>query len=225
MVPVQPSASSPRASTPGRPQIELRRCGDLAVIVELPDAELRRALDARLRADPLPGTVEHVPAARTVLVRFDSPAALSAGTAALRDVRLEPGRQEPAEAAEPITLAVRYDGPDLAEVAELLDISPDEVIARHTGQIWTVEFAGFMPGFGYLTGDAGNLEVPRRETPRKKVPAGSVALAGPFTSVYPQASPGGWQLIGTTDEIMFDAARTPPALLAPGNRIRFEALR
>lgn len=220
MVPVQPQSSSAPDSGP-----TLRPCGDLGVIAELPDADLRRALDARLREDPLPGTIEHVPAARTVLVRFESAAALSAGMQSLRELRLEPGGQEQSHGGAPTTIAVRYDGPDLADVADLLGISVDEVIARHTGQTWTVEFAGFMPGFGYLAGDAGNLEVPRRENPRKRLAAGSVALAGPYTSVYPQASPGGWQLIGSTDEVMFDAERTPPALLAPGNRIRFEAIR
>lgn len=227
MVPVQTSRPQ-RVPDPGQltaATISLRPCGDLALIVELGDAGWRRALDARLRQDPLPGTVEHVPAARTVLVRFDSPSAVAAGAKVLRSLELDADSAAVAADQQPVTIGVRYDGPDLADVAGMLGIDTDEVVRRHTGQTWTVEFAGFMPGFGYLTGDVGGLDVARRDTPRTKLPAGSVALAGEFTSVYPRSSPGGWQLIGSTDEVMFDPDRTPPALLVPGARINFEALR
>jgi KipI family sensor histidine kinase inhibitor len=96
------------------------------------------------------------------------------------------------------------------------------VVARHTGSEWTVAFAGFAPGFGYLTGGDPRLEVPRRETPRTRIPAGSVGLAGRFAGVYPHDSPGGWQLIGSTTLRVWDLDRDPPALLAPGVRVRFE---
>jgi KipI family sensor histidine kinase inhibitor len=119
---------------------------------------------------------------------------------------------------------VRYDGPDLPEVAEHLGISPAELVARHTGAAWRVAFAGFAPGFGYLTGDDPTLDVPRRREPRTRIPAGSVGLAGQFSGVYPTASPGGWQLIGSTTERMWDLDRPEPALLVPGVRVTFTAV-
>jgi KipI family sensor histidine kinase inhibitor len=116
---------------------------------------------------------------------------------------------------------VHYDGEDLEELAGLLHLAPDELVHRHTGTEWTVAFGGFAPGFGYLTQPGGQWDVPRRSTPRTRVPAGSVALAGEFSGVYPRESPGGWQLIGRTDVAVFDLDRDPAALLRPGVRIRF----
>jgi len=115
---------------------------------------------------------------------------------------------------------VTYDGEDLADVARLLDCSVAEVVARHTGEEWTVAFCGFAPGFGYLT-SPGTWDVPRRESPRTKVPTGSVGLAGEFSGVYPRESPGGWQLIGRTSVRIFDQERDPAALFHPGRRVRF----
>ena len=106
-------------------------------------------------------------------------------------------------------------------MADHLGIGADEVVARHTGQLWTVEFFRLAPGFGYLVGDAGGLDVPRHTSARPRVPAGAVGLAGPYTGVYPRAGPGGWQLIGTTTLQLWDERREPPALLAPGTRVRF----
>ena len=114
-----------------------------------------------------------------------------------------------------------YDGPDLADVASHTGLSEDEIVAAHTGAPWTVAFGGFAPGFAYLVGGDERLAVPRRESPRTSVPAGSVGLAGEFSGVYPRSSPGGWQLIGHTDAVMFDVDRDPPALLAPGAQVRF----
>ena len=114
-----------------------------------------------------------------------------------------------------------YDGPDLADVAELTGLSEREVVEAHTGSTWRVAFGGFAPGFGYLVGGDPRLEVPRRESSRTKVPAGAVGLAGTFSGVYPRESPGGWQLIGTTKEPMWDLDRDPPALLAPGAVVTF----
>ena len=120
-----------------------------------------------------------------------------------------------------VEIPVQYDGEDLADVAEILGCDADEVVDRHTGTTWTVAFCGFAPGFGYLTADEGSWDVPRRSSPRTKVPAGSVALAGPFSGVYPRESPGGWQLLGRTEVAAFDLAREPAALLRPGTRVRF----
>ena len=108
----------------------------------------------------------------------------------------------------------------LADVAALLGIDPREVVERHTSGVWTVAFGGFAPGFGYLAGVPG-LEVPRRTSPRPRVPAGAVALAGEFSGIYPRVSPGGWQLIGTTRAVLWDPEREPAALLQPGSAVRF----
>ena len=118
-----------------------------------------------------------------------------------------------------------YDGEDLAEVGELTGLGTEGVIAAHTGQTWTVAFAGFAPGFGYMVGENQDLEVPRRSSPRTAVPAGSVALAGNYSAVYPRRSPGGWQLIGHTGARMWDLDREQPALAAPGHRVQFRAVR
>jgi KipI family sensor histidine kinase inhibitor len=140
----------------------------------------------------------------------------------LKEIQLDgPTATSASQDAEPLRIPTRYDGPDLEEVSRQLGVSPAEVVSRHTGQLWTVEFAGFAPGFGYLTGDDGGLEVTRRDSPRVRIPAGSVGLAGPYTGVYPRPSPGGWQLIGRTDEVMWDVTRDPPALLSPGTRVKF----
>jgi KipI family sensor histidine kinase inhibitor len=119
-----------------------------------------------------------------------------------------------------IELPVIYDGTDLQDVARLLDCSAAEVVARHTADEWTVAFCGFAPGFGYLT-STGSWDIPRRESPRTKVPTGAVGLAGEFSGVYPRESPGGWQLIGRTEVKIFDPGRDPAALFHPGRRVRF----
>ncbi|WP_462418420.1 5-oxoprolinase subunit B family protein [Kytococcus sp. Marseille-QA3725] len=121
-----------------------------------------------------------------------------------------------------VTVPVVYDGEDLTDAAAALGIEPDELVRRHTSEEWTVAFAGFAPGFGYCVGREFAWDVPRRAEPRTRVPSGSVALAGEFTAVYPQDSPGGWQLIGRTDMTLFDPAATPPAPMRAGVRVRFE---
>jgi KipI family sensor histidine kinase inhibitor len=120
-----------------------------------------------------------------------------------------------------VEIPVTYDGPDLAEVARLTGLPADEVVRRHAAAEYVVAFSGFAPGFGYLTGLPAELRVPRRDSPRTAVPAGSVAVAGEFTGVYPRRSPGGWQLLGRTDAVLWDPERDPPALLVPGTRVRF----
>jgi KipI family sensor histidine kinase inhibitor len=106
-------------------------------------------------------------------------------------------------------------------VASVLGCDVDEVVRRHTAQEWTVAFCGFAPGFGYMTSESWEWDLPRRSSPRTKVPRGAVALAGPFCGVYPRESPGGWQLIGRTEVAVFDLSREPAALLRPGNQVRF----
>lgn len=198
------------------------RCGREAVLVEVDDLDEALALYAALHAAALPGVTDLVPAARTVLVRIDpattTPAAIRTAVAG---VRVDRGRRPDLGT---VTVPVRYDGPDLADVAAHTGLSAADVIARHTGTEWTVAFTGFAPGFGYLIGGDPALEVPRRETPRTRIPAGSVALAGRFSGVYPHDSPGGWQVIGSTTLRMWDLDRPEPALLAPGVRVRFQAV-
>ena len=207
--------------TEPRHGLDLRPCGDSAVLVDLRGPDARRRLDDLLSGDPPAGLIDLVPARTTLLLRFGSPAELSDAVARLRVLDLDAAPASSHAPRDVIEIAVRYDGEDLDDVAGLLGHSPTEVVARHTGQLWTVDFAGFMPGFGYLTGERGGLEVPRLATPRTRIPAGSVALAGEFTGVYPRPSPGGWRLIGSTDAVLWDLDRTPPALLAPGTRVRF----
>jgi KipI family sensor histidine kinase inhibitor len=193
--------------------------GTTALLVEVDDLDEVLALYAALVEDRPEGVVDLVPAARTVLVVVD-PAVTTVSAVATAVRRLTPrrGRRPGGELVE---LPVGYDGADLADVAELLGQDPDEVVRRHTAAEWTVAFCGFAPGFAYLTTDAGRWDVPRRRSPRTRVPAGSVALAGEFSGVYPRDSPGGWQLIGRTPVATFDLARDPAALLRPGTRERY----
>ncbi|WP_309064816.1 urea amidolyase family protein [Microbacterium sp.] len=191
---------------------------DRALLVEA--ADLDEALRLRDAWEGMPGVRELIPGARTVLVRFDPLEARAEELAARLDATTTDAGAERPQAE--VTIPVRYDGEDLDEVARLLGMTVDEVISRHLAAQWRVAFSGFSPGFGYVVGDDPLLDVPRRDTPRTRVPAGAVGLAGRFTGVYPRESPGGWQLIGRTDAVMWDVHRDPPALLAPGTRVRFE---
>ncbi|OJF93698.1 allophanate hydrolase [Rhizobium sp. 58] len=189
------------------------------LLVELADLDETLALFASLEADPVDGIIDMVPAARTLMIRFQ-PARLSAESlAAAIATRDLSARIAPSDML--VEIPVNYDGEDLADVADLTGLSVEDVIRRHTDSTFTVAFCGFAPGFGYLVGGDPVLEVPRRQSPRTKIPAGSVALAGAFSGVYPQNSPGGWQIIGTTPEQMWDLSRDPPALFQPGHRVRF----
>ncbi|RKR03435.1 KipI family sensor histidine kinase inhibitor [Kushneria sinocarnis] len=192
-----------------------------ALLVELDDLPQTLGLFEQLDSSPIEGITAIIPAARTLLVHFD-PGRISARTlaAALRRYPLTGHRREHGELVE---IPVYYNGEDLAEVAQLLELTTDEVIRRHCATEYQVAFCGFAPGFAYLTGDAG-LEVPRRPTPRTRIPAGAVGLAGPFSGIYPTDSPGGWQLIGVTPLTMWDVNREPAALLQPGMRVRFTPL-
>ena len=190
-----------------------------AILVELADLQQTLVLLGALQAQPIEGVQELVPAARTILVQF-APHIIGAAQLVRRiaDCDLS-GSVQRSDVL--VQIPVRYDGEDLAEVAQILGITAEEVVRRHTGSEWSVAFTGFAPGFAYLSGGDPVFNVPRRATPRTKVPAGAVALAGSFSAVYPQASPGGWQIIGVTDAAMWDLARDLPALLQPGYRVQF----
>ncbi|THF65846.1 5-oxoprolinase/urea amidolyase family protein [Pseudothauera nasutitermitis] len=199
---------------------------DRALLIELDGLRETLALFDTLRDDPVPGVLEAVPAARTILLEFQ-PHAVSARqlAAALWQRRarvadlLRGGGLD--AAGRLIELPVRYDGQDLEALAEHLGISAAQLIELHTGHEYHAAFAGFAPGFVYLAGNPFGAPVPRLNTPRTRVPASSVAVAGDFGAVYPQDSPGGWQLLGTTPCSMWDMRRAPPALLQPGLRVRF----
>jgi KipI family sensor histidine kinase inhibitor len=193
--------------------VRILPCGDQAVLLDCASWDEASGWFAALTdLDPVLG-------AQTVLLRGNA-----AELRAIIAVR-QPNPPNLANVDDEVVIAVTYDGPDLAEVAGLAGLSEDEVVYAHTATAWTVGFGGFAPGFAYLTGGDPRLRVPRRPTPRPNVPAGSVGLAGDFSGVYPRPSPGGWQLIGHTDVVLFDVDRDPPALLQPGMQVRFEALR
>lgn len=189
--------------------------GDRALLVELDDLDEVLGYYAALSADAPADIVDIVPAARTVLVTTSGDLATLSRT--LYDVTPSPDSRTTGDL---IDIPVVYDGADLGDVADLLGCTRDDVIGRHTADEWTVAFCGFAPGFGYLT-STGDWNIPRRSSPRTKVPAGAVALAGEFSGVYPRESPGGWQLIGHTATKIFDLERDPAALFSPGRRVRF----
>ena len=189
--------------------------GERALLVEVADTPSALALYACARQSGWPVT-DLVPAARTVL--FDGVADPTALAAELATWRLS-GAQPPTR--EAVELPTVYDGADLPEVAQLWDMTAAEVVATHTKTAFTVAFCGFSPGFAYCTGLPESLRVPRRASPRQRVPAGAVGLADVFTGVYPRSSPGGWQLIGSTSRQLWDLHADPPALLVPGTPVRF----
>ena len=190
-----------------------------ALLVELADLDQTLALLASLQRHPPHGVEELVPAARTILVEYRASA--TRAETLVQDIAARSLTQGAERSDTLIEIPVHYNGEDLAEVAQILGITADEVVQRHTGSEYTVAFTGFAPGFAYLSGGHPSLNVPRRSTPRTRLPAGSVGLAGTFSGVYPQASPGGWQIIGTTPVAMWDITRAQPALLQPGYRVRF----
>lgn len=198
--------------------IEVRRAGERAVLLELPGNAA--AVRVARRLSRCAGLVDVVAGHRTVLVTWaDEPPReelLALAESALRD-------DDAALATVCVEIPVRYDGPDLHEVARLTALSPEGVAARHVRAEYVVGFLGFAPGFAYLLGGDERLRVQRRAEPRERVPAGSVALAGPYSGIYPRESPGGWQLIGSTATVLFDAARRPPALLSAGAQVSFIA--
>lgn len=182
-----------------------------AVLIEFADPAQRWRLAC-------PGATDVVMGATTALVRFD-PAQLTASQL-MSDARLvDVADRPPAERLIP----VRYDGPDLGDVARACGLTIDDFIAQHSAITFRAEFCGFAPGFAYLSGLPDALRLPRRATPRPRVTAGSVAIAGPYCAVYPSASPGGWNVVGTSSLRLFDPLLPEPALIRPGDLVQFEA--
>jgi KipI family sensor histidine kinase inhibitor len=181
-----------------------------------------------LRAANIAGLVDVAPAYATLLLRFATGSAMGSGSSSLASTlrsavaaENEPG---PISAVDiPVCYGGDY-GADLTAVAAHARLDPEAVVARHTAASYKVAMLGFAPGFPYLLGLDSALQVPRRASPRTRVPAGSVAIGGAQTGIYPRELPGGWQLIGRTPLTLFDPARDPPCLLAPGDRVRFHAI-
>ena len=202
----------------------IRPFSETALLIELESPERAQALAASLRATPIRGMVEAVPGLETVLVELSQPGAdpdalvtaLEDRVASL-DVAAEPGRAH--------VVPVVYDGPDLADVAALAGLTTDEVVALHGAVELRVLFCGFAPGFAYLGDLPPRLRVDRLETSRTRTPAGSVAIAGRMSGIYPADLPGGWRVIGRTHVTLFDPRRDPPVALMPGDRVRFEPAR
>ncbi|WP_167132478.1 5-oxoprolinase subunit B family protein [Paramicrobacterium chengjingii] len=196
----------------------IRIVGDSALLVECASLSEVMALHRGLSERP-ESVIDVVPAARTILVTVARHSELEPVRRWLAEAALV--TESPGAAAETVFIDVHYDGADLADVARYTGLSERELIACHTRSTWRVAFGGFAPGFAYLVTDHERLSVPRRNSPRTEVPAGSVALAGAFAGVYPRASPGGWQLIGHTDADLWNVEREHPALLEPGAVVAF----
>jgi KipI family sensor histidine kinase inhibitor len=207
--------------------------GDSAVTISF-GAERSPALLARIHATSrllaaanIAALEDIVPAYLGITVFYDcrdrSYADLAAELLALCDRATDASTGLPP--AREHVLRTKYDGVDLPDVAAATGLSVEEVVARHSGRVYRVDIMGFVPGFAYLSELDKSLELPRRERPRPRVAAGSVAIAGLQTAVYPLVTPGGWHVIGTTDAVMFDPLRAEPALLRPGDKVRFEHVR
>jgi KipI family sensor histidine kinase inhibitor len=201
----------------------IRSFGEAALLVEVESPGRAQALASSLRTDPPAGVLEAVPGMESVLVDLDplGPEPISVIPALVE--RLAAVGAEMAVGREH-SIPVVYDGPDLAEVASMTGMTPAEVIAAHSDTELRVLFCGFAPGFAYLGDLPPALRVDRLATPRTRTPAGSVAIAGPMSGIYPADLPGGWRVIGHTDVTLFDPRRDPPALLLPGDRVRFKPI-
>ncbi len=197
--------------------MKVRRAGDAALLVET-DAPHR--LHAAVRSLARAEIVDVVPGERTLLVTARPGTDLGHLGTLIADLPLP---SSSAAGGSPLEVPVTYDGADLDEVASLTGLSREEVVAKHVAGSYVVAYLGFSPGFGYLTGLEEILRVPRRDSPRTAVPAGSVAIAGRYGAVYPSSSPGGWRLLGHTTLRLWDADRDPPSLLQPGTQVRFVA--
>jgi len=206
--------------------------GDSALLVslgtgvnlELSGRVVRLAND--VRALDAPGLAGVVPAYAALAVHFDpcitDSSMLADRVAALAAAELDRPAPDVGVGGTYHVIPVRYDGPDLEAVAHQLQLPSGEVIRRHAGRTYQVLFLGFVPGFGYLGPLDPSLALPRRAEPRRRVPAGAVAIAGEQTAIYPIETPGGWHLIGRTETVLFDPLRDVPNLLAAGDRVRFE---
>ncbi|MEU4420646.1 allophanate hydrolase subunit 1 [Actinoplanes sp. NPDC024001] len=200
--------------------MKLRRVGATALLIECADSERVEAWRAELWSRREAGELrvaEIVPGARTVLLDGIDPAV------ATRLAEWEPGPGAARAEGDLVEIRTVFDGADLESVAGLWEVTPEEAVRRLVDTPLTVAFCGFAPGFAYLRGLPEAWAVPRLAAPRPRVPAGAVALAGGYAGIYPTASPGGWQLVGHTDQNLFDVRRKQPALLSPGTRVRLVA--
>jgi len=202
----------------------IRDYGDRALLLECESTDEVLALTAALNEAQISGVLDIVPASRTVLLELAGPRDQAPTRQLLARLPVDAATAANDDGHSDVVIDVVYDGADLAEVAELTGLDVPGVIEAHTETPWRCGFGGFAPGFAYLVGGDPRLAVPRRSEPRTKVPAGSVGLAGEFSGVYPRPSPGGWQLIGHTDAVLWDVDRPQPALLMPGMRVQFRAV-
>lgn len=193
--------------------------GERAVLVEVVDAAAAHALANHLREHARDVLEEVVPGAASVLAVAREPLGLAR---VIEAVRAAPAAAHETPPPAEVSIAVTYDGDDLGEVARLAGLSEQEVVRRHCEARYVVEFMGFAPGFAYLSGLDPALQLPRLASPRPSVPAGSVAIAGPYSAVYPRSSPGGWRLLGRTEAVLFDVGADPPSALVAGTVVRFE---
>ena len=201
--------------------IAIRQAGDRSVLVELEGNDAVQRLAAGLESRRGVELEEIVPGHETLLLVWPSTA-----PAVSQIEELIAAADATAAATAPATeieLRVSYDGPDLETVAASCNCSPEEIVVRHLDCRYRVGFIGFSPGFAYLLGGDPALQPPRLAEPRTRVPAGALAIAGPYSAVYPRSSPGGWNLIGSCDEPIFDPAQNPPALLTAGTSVRLVA--
>ncbi|HYB53964.1 MAG TPA: 5-oxoprolinase subunit PxpB, partial [Thermoanaerobaculia bacterium] len=203
--------------------------GDGAAVVEYPelsDTDANAAavgLAGALASPAIPGLRDAIPGARTLSLAFD-PYTLP-HEAMRREVLARAASGTAVGSGRTVPIEVLYGGsggPDLPELASRAGVTPEEFARRHAAGEYRVAFLGFAPGFAYLTGLEAALRAPRLATPRPRVPAGSVAIGGPYTGVYPSATPGGWRLIGRCAVTLFDEESDAPALLHPGDLVRFE---
>lgn len=213
-------------------KIDSRDVSEGSFLVEFPavsDADANRAavaLAERVGPDPPRGLLDAIPGARTLFVIFD-PRLVRRESVVRRLRRLADGSATTSSESRRFRIPVAYggeSGPDLPSLARDRGIAPEELARRHAAGEYTVVFLGFSPGFAYMTGLPAGLAAPRLESPRTRVPAGSVAIGGEYTAIYPSETPGGWRLIGRSPVRLFDATARPPALLRPGDRVSFEAI-
>lgn len=199
--------------------------GDHALLLECRSTAEVLACTAALREADLLGVTDIVPASRTVMVKVAAARYLPATRQRIQKLDVVADDATFTTASPDVVIEVAYDGEDLDEVGRITGLSAAGVVAAHTSTPWRVAFGGFVPGFAYLVGGDPRLVVPRRAEPRTRVPAGSVALAGEFSGVYPRETPGGWQLIGRTDAVLWDIDRADPALLMAGMTVQFREAR
>lgn len=212
---------------------DLTPCGDSALAIRVgpaPDESTRLRIHAMLQglgAAALAGVTDIVPGFTTITLHYDPMTTSWENLAARVDTALAHATEVNIDEGRLVHIPVCYGGqfgPDLDSVATLASLTASDVIALHAMREYHVDLLGFLPGFAYLGGLDPRIAVPRLATPRDRVPAGSVGIAGVQTGVYPLESPGGWQLIGRSPITLFDPSRTPPTLLAPGDRVRFVAI-